>query len=616
MSNNNLQIELQEAQQKKIEFFCQFINNNNISQAEYYLNKANWDEYLAVQYFYNRPDYANNYKQNISQKNNIQNENVLKRHASVKMNNKNNNDIIDKNYFRYMYNPKNKYLEFNIENIIVYEGNKGIHHTHDKTLLYIKNNLKNVELNFKTFINILESNVGIILVFNDENYNKIKEQIKQINELNEKIQDYIIFPASSNSSEGINIIVGLACISFPSYIFCKYKDEKNILITDKMEGAFDKNFLLDSINKVKPLLKPKENVNNKNLNMKMQPKTEKNVMKNENEIIRNLSKEFRNNDHVSKKNNLADKNKSKKDNRIPVPKNNNNFSNKEIENNEINSYNKENKMKNKNVQNENDNENNFNKNKENEEFKNKINNSSKINKNKKNEINYSNYEDFFLGDSIEIPFLFGLYNNNSKSNFNMNNVKEKLSNNNINNKNENNNKHILNNNNNNLDNLKDSNIMLRDSIYNLSDGQVLAKREQEMRRLEKMQEEKEQKEKQEKRKQEEEERKIKKYEKEAEIVKMILAPEPDDNNPNTCHIKFRLPDGEKILERKFLKTDKIAVLYDYIKSIGREIFIEPDANDFNIICIGFPPKNLENLKNSTLEKEGLYPNSILQIEEK
>lgn len=241
---------------------------------------------------------------------------------------------------------------------------------------------------------------------------------------------------------------------------------------------------------------------------------------------------------------------------------------------------------------------------------------SKINKNKKNEINYSNYEDFFLGDSIEIPFLFGLYNNNSKSNFNMNNVKEKLSNNNINNKNENNNKHILNNNNNNLDNLKDSNIMLRDSIYNLSDGQVLAKREQEMRRLEKMQEEKEQKEKQEKRKQEEEERKIKKYEKEAEIVKMILAPEPDDNNPNTCHIKFRLPDGEKILERKFLKTDKIAVLYDYIKSIGREIFIEPDANDFNIICIGFPPKNLENLKNSTLEKEGLYPNSILQIEEK
>ena len=159
-------------------------------------------------------------------------------------------------------------------------------------------------------------------------------------------------------------------------------------------------------------------------------------------------------------------------------------------------------------------------------------------------------------------------------------------------------------------------MMLRDSIYNLSDGQVLAKREQEMRRLEKMQEEKEREEKEKEKKKEEEKLKIKKYEKEAEIAKMILVPEPDDNNPDTCHIKFRLPDGEKIVERKFLKTDKISVLYDYVKSIGREIFMEPDAIDFNIISIGFPPKNLENLKNSTLEKEGLYPNSILQIEEK
>ena len=158
--------------------------------------------------------------------------------------------------------------------------------------------------------------------------------------------------------------------------------------------------------------------------------------------------------------------------------------------------------------------------------------------------------------------------------------------------------------------------MLRDSIYNLSDGQVLAKREQEIRRLEKIQEEKEKKEKEEKMKQLEEEKKIKKYEKEAEIARMILAPEPDGNNPNACHIKFRLPDGEKMIERRFLKSDKISVLYNYVKSIGREIFVEPDTFDFNIIVMGFPPKNLDNSKDNTLEKEGLYPNSILQIEEK
>ena len=108
--------------------------------------------------------------------------------------------------------------------------------------------------------------------------------------------------------------------------------------------------------------------------------------------------------------------------------------------------------------------------------------------------------------------------------------------------------------------------------------------------------EKEKKEEEEKKKQLEEEKKIKNYEKESEIAKMILAPEPDENNPDVCHIKFRLPDGEKIKERRFLKTDKISVLYDYIKSIGREIFMEPDSTDFDILCYGFPPKNLEDKK--------------------
>ena len=227
-----------------------------------------------------------------------------------------------------------------------------------------------------------------------------------------------------------------------------------------------------------------------------------------------------------------------------------------------------------------------------------------------------NFGDFFLGNSIEIPNLFGVYNNN---NFNNNNYKQdKIIENSPNNKiikeskNNEKEKNVLDN----KININENDMKLRDSIYNLSDGQILAKREQEMRKLEKMQEEKERKKKKKKKKKEEEELQIKKYEKEAEIAKLILAPEPDDNNPDTCHIKFRLPDGEKVMERKFLKTDSISVLYDYVKSIGREIFMEPDATDFNIISIGFPPKNLQNLKNSTLEKEGLYPNSILQIEEK
>ena len=140
-----------------------------------------------------------------------------------------------------------------------------------------------------------------------------------------------------------------------------------------------------------------------------------------------------------------------------------------------------------------------------------------------------------------------------------------------------------------------------------------------MKELERQQKEKEKKEEEEKRKILEEENRLKninkKYEDEANLAKMILSEEPEENDPDACHIVFRVPDGEKNIERKFFKSDKIAVLYNYIKSIGREIFMEPDSTDFELLCIGFPPKNLEDKKNNTLEEEGLFPNAIIQIRE-
>ena len=78
---SNMRSELQEAQQKKIDYFCEFTNNNNLSQAEYYLNKANWDEKMAVEFYFNKPDHRYN-NNNIY---NIPNEHNLKRHASAKM---------------------------------------------------------------------------------------------------------------------------------------------------------------------------------------------------------------------------------------------------------------------------------------------------------------------------------------------------------------------------------------------------------------------------------------------------------------------------------------------------------------------------------------------------
>ena len=603
MSNNNIQRELREAQQKKIDYFCEIINNNNIAQAEYYLNKSNWDENVAIQLYYNKPDYNLNYKRNIQNTDNIPREKIIKRIESAKFTNKKNNNVnINKNNNIHIENnQENKYFEFNIKNLVRDEPKKGIRFIHDKNLLYIKNNLKNVETDFKIFLNKLINVAGIILIYREENIQIIKEQINNINSLREKIGNYIIFPTNSNSKEGLEFSLGLTCISFPSYIFCKYKNDSNIFITDRMEGAFDKSFLENSVYKIISSLNPKDNKDINNLNMKVKQNRQSNSKKKDDkDIFNNIYQQFRKKEQVNKR--ILDKNKNNnKDQKIPKPiKNNiNNYKNDNLKY-EINIPNKENVIDNNNNQNKN----NIIINNKYDEYMNKI----------------DNFGDFFLGNSIEIPNLFGVYNNN---NFNNNNYKQdKIIENSPNNKiikeskNNEKEKNVLDNKINNMNNINENDMKLRDSIYNLSDGQILAKREQEMRKLEKMQEEKERKEKEEQKKKEEEELQIKKYEKEAEIAKLILAPEPDDNNPDTCHIKFRLPDGEKVMERKFLKTDSISVLYDYVKSIGREIFMEPDATDFDIISIGFPPKNLQNLKNSTLEKEGLYPNSILQIEEK
>jgi len=604
MSNNNIQRELREAQQKKIDYFCEIINNNNIAQAEYYLNKSNWDENVAIQLYYNKPDYNLNYKRNIQNTDNIPREKIIKRIESAKFTNKKNNNVnINKNNNIHIENnQENKYFEFNIKNLVRDEPKKGIRFIHDKNLLYIKNNLKNVETDFKIFLNKLINAAGIILIYREENIQIIKEQINNINSLREKIGNYIIFPTNSNSKEGLEFSLGLTCISFPSYIFCKYKNDSNIFITDRMEGAFDKSFLENSVYKIISSLNPKDNKDINNLNMKVKQNRQSNSKKKDDkDIFNNIYQQFRKKEQVNKR--ILDKNKNNnKDQKIPKPiKNNiNNYKNDNLKY-EINIPNKENVIDNNNNQNKN----NIIINNKYDEYMNKI----------------DNFGDFFLGNSIEIPNLFGVYNNNNFNNIN-NYKQDKIIENSPNNKiikeskNNEKEKNVLDNKINNMNNINENDMKLRDSIYNLSDGQILAKREQEMRKLEKMQEEKERKEKEEQKKKEEEELQIKKYEKEAEIAKLILAPEPDDNNPDTCHIKFRLPDGEKVMERKFLKTDSISVLYDYVKSIGREIFMEPDATDFNIISIGFPPKNLQNLKNSTLEKEGLYPNSILQIEEK
>jgi len=156
----------------------------------------------------------------------------------------------------------------------------------------------------------------------------------------------------------------------------------------------------------------------------------------------------------------------------------------------------------------------------------------------------------------------------------------------------------------------------RDSYSFLTDGEILAKQESEIKKLENMVEQKRlEEEKKEKEKKEEEDRKNQEelmQKMQVESLIKLLPKEPSDEDPNKCTILFRFPDGEKVVQRKFLKTDIVALLYLYIKSLGREIYDDNNENHFSLIQ-SFPFKNLDNVQNNTLKQEGLFPNAMLQI---
>ena len=597
-------------------------------RAEKYLNQANWNEELAVKFFHDiHPNYIPHYiikinhdlinKEYKDLKSDIKKENSDKELNNIFFNgNKNNKDLNSDIKEENIEKNPNKYLEINIDETLIKYSYKSI--LNKKYLEILSNNIKSIQKIFITFIKSLRNLGGVIIIFNEGSFNRLINHIKNINEKNidkNIIKKFVIFPLLNDCPLGKEFVKKLTILSFPAYIFCKYKDDKIIYVTDKMEGAFETSFFVDCIKKDIPtkneidLFNQKNNeinennkkvinineINEKNeYNKHVDNKKENNDDKKSEELINKLLREdvlnyaknieniFERYNIIHEKNNKNINNKYfiDKDLDIDLSSEIIIFGKKEFNNNNE-------KKDNQFDRNEDD------KKVNNKEDDKKINN----NKEKKEGYNYNNYN-----------FDYNQNNLNNK-----NNLREPII---KNEKNENKKKELNESNFNLLDNDKN----LEDSINNLSDGQILEKREKEMRELERQQEEKEKKEEEEKRKEQEEEKRIKKlnkkYEYESNIAKMILADEPDEKNPDVCRIVFRFPDGEKSIERKFLKNDKIAVLYDYVKSIGREIFIEPDANDFDILCLDFPPKNLESKKNNTLLEEGLFPNSVLQIREK
>ena len=151
----------------------------------------------------------------------------------------------------------------------------------------------------------------------------------------------------------------------------------------------------------------------------------------------------------------------------------------------------------------------------------------------------------------------------------------------------------------------------------LTDGEILTHHKYEMEELERKVQLDEEKQKQEEIEQENNKKKEELIEKEIqekakEASKKVLE-EPNSEDPDSTTICFRYPDGEKSINRRFLKSHRIQNLYDYVESLGEEIYTEKENNKFSLYQ-PFPPKKYDNMEN-TLEMENLFPNAVIQIRE-
>ena len=463
-----------------------------------------------------------------------------------------------------------------------------------------------ISTSLDNFLLQLKKHAGLVIILSrSTHFNARNDMIRVIqNQLcQDIIQNVVIFPVMNDSKIGIELLKKCNSRNFPLYLFCKYKNNYTINISYKLEQHFNDvnavNFFLDCFPESDLRQSVFRNLNETVANLRNSIIIGNNInnnLNNQNNLGNNANINISNNNNDNKNKNILADSKNYFDGSIDdlnrliekCSRLNDNQQNNNINNNIQNSLN--NQQNNNIINNQSQNDiNDININNSNSSYNNKSNNNS-INNNQ-NHINYNN-------SSNNI-------NNNNNQSINQVNINNSNINNSINNRSQ-----IQN---------SISNPILRDSIYGLSDGQIMAKREREIKELERQHEEKIKKEEEEKQKKLNEENEIKakneQYEKEALLCKQNLPEEPEENDPNVCIIMFKYPNGEKNIEKRFLKSDKIIVLYNYVKSLGREIFSENTSYNFDLIQ-GLPYKNFEESKNKTLEEEGLFPRSMIIIKEK
>lgn len=73
-----------------------------------------------------------------------------------------------------------------------------------------------------------------------------------------------------------------------------------------------------------------------------------------------------------------------------------------------------------------------------------------------------------------------------------------------------------------------------------------------------------------------------------------------------------MPGSGERINRRFFKTDKVQMMYDFIDSMGDQLELEHN-NTYEIMQT--MPRKVFNNKERTLAEEGLFPRAMLVVKE-
>ena len=98
----------------------------------------------------------------------------------------------------------------------------------------------------------------------------------------------------------------------------------------------------------------------------------------------------------------------------------------------------------------------------------------------------------------------------------------------------------------------------------------------------------------------------------ATIIKE-MPEEPPAGGPDVAEVVFRAQGTGKRFNRRFMKTDKPAMLYNFIRTLADEDLGFDDPNSQFSIIQPFPKKVFDEDMEQNLEELGVFPRALLQI---